>query len=74
MNRKKDTTGRTTLTTGISLDPAVLNFVDQIAAEQERSRSKVINLIIRQYAATHGTPISEDLFGRARLTSKAATP
>ena len=38
-------------TTGVSFDPGILEFLNQVAKENELSRSIVINRIIKEYAS-----------------------
>ena len=43
--------------TGVSLDVEVINYLDQVANSDDRDRSYIINRIIREWAASKGTPI-----------------
>jgi hypothetical protein len=43
--------------TGVSLDIEVMKYLDNLAQSDDRDRSYVINRIVREYAATHGTPL-----------------
>lgn len=49
-------------TTGINFDARILTFLDDLRRDspvfQRRSRSEVVNMIIEDYAAQNGTPIS----------------
>jgi hypothetical protein len=42
---------------GVRLEEPVISFLDQLATEQERHRSWLINRIVRDFAAQRGTPI-----------------
>lgn len=42
--------------TGITLDLDVIKYLDDLAATQQRSRSFVINAIVREYA--QGNPLT----------------
>lgn len=44
-------------TVSSTLDPAVIEYLDKLAAEQERTRSQMINLIIKEHASRNGYPI-----------------
>lgn len=48
-----------TKSAGVSLEVPVLEYLDRLADQQDRTRSFVINLIIREHADRHGTPIHE---------------
>ncbi len=54
MPEKKDTSY---ISTGINLERDVLEFVDGLAEEDERSRSYIINRIIREYAKQKGAKL-----------------
>lgn len=43
--------------TGVSLDVEVLKYLDRLAEEDDRDRSYIINRIVREHAASNGTPI-----------------
>ncbi len=43
--------------TGVTFEPEVIDYVRQLADEEERAQSTVINRIIREHAERHGTPL-----------------
>lgn len=45
------------MTTGVSLDVEVLEYLDEVANSDDRDRSYVINRIVREWAKAQGTPI-----------------
>jgi len=46
--------------TGVTLKPEVIAYLDQIAREQERTRSQVINRIVKDYARRQQAPVSSN--------------
>lgn len=46
--------------TGVTLEAEVIEYLDTIAAREERTRSQVINRIVKEHAARNGTPINGD--------------
>ena len=46
--------------TGVTLDRPVIQYLDQIAREEERSRSQVINRIVKDHAKRQGTPVGSN--------------
>ena len=51
---------------GVRLEEPVIEFLDQIAIQQDRHRSWLINHIVREYAAQRGTPIPQDTEGQPK--------
>lgn len=45
------------VSTGVNLETEVVEFLDRLAAQEERPRSFLINRIIRDYAERTGTPL-----------------
>lgn len=45
------------VSTGVNLETEVVEFLDQVAIQEERPRSFIINRIIRDYADRIGTPL-----------------
>lgn len=45
---------------GIQLEQPVIDYLDRIAMEEERSWNNVISRIIREHAEQNGTPIAFD--------------
>ena len=45
------------MTTGVSLELPVVQYLDEIANSDDRDRSYVINRIVREHAQSKGTPI-----------------
>ena len=43
--------------TGVNLEMDVVNFLDHLAADEERPRSFIINRIVREYAERTGRPL-----------------
>lgn len=41
-----------------TLDEDVLTYLERLAAQEERSRSQLINRIIKDHAAKNGAPLS----------------
>ncbi len=46
--------------TGVTLDRPVIEYLDQIAKEEERTRSMVINRIVKDHAKRQGTPVDSN--------------
>jgi metal-responsive CopG/Arc/MetJ family transcriptional regulator len=44
-------------TTGVRLEEPVIEYLDDLAAREERNRSYFINRIVREYAKQNGTPL-----------------
>lgn len=42
---------------GVRFEKEVLEYLDRIAKQEERTRSQVINRIIKEHAARHGIPL-----------------
>jgi len=42
---------------GVSLDVEVMKYLDEVANTDDRGRSYIINRIVREWAASKGTPI-----------------
>ncbi len=42
------------ISSGVNFDPDVLEYVDQLAEEDERTRSQIINRIIKEHARVKG--------------------
>ena len=42
------------VSSGVNFDPDVLEYVDRLAEEDERTRSQIINRIIKEHARTKG--------------------
>lgn len=42
------------LATSVTFDPEVLNYLDAVAQEEERTRSQVINRIVKEHASQNG--------------------
>lgn len=57
MQRKARKLGDEKVPTSVNFDPAVISYLDGICEEEERSRSFVVNKIIREHAARKGSPI-----------------
>jgi hypothetical protein len=47
------------VTSGVSFQPAVLEFLDRTSYQEGCDRSALINRIVREHAATVGTPLPE---------------
>ena len=45
------------VSTGVNLETEVVEFLNRLAAQEERPRSFIINRIIREYAEQMGTPL-----------------
>lgn len=48
---------RITRPTGVSLEPPVINYLDDIARREHRDRSYIINIIVREHAKENGFTI-----------------
>jgi len=46
--------------TGVTLEPEVIQYLDQIARAEERTRSQVINRIVKDFARRQGTPVGSN--------------
>lgn len=59
---KEGPSDRLTRSTGINFEHQVLEFLDDLRRDsplfRRRSRSEVVNMIIEEYAAKNGTPLS----------------
>lgn len=41
------------ITSGVNFEPDVLSYLEKLCEEEDRSRSHIINMIIKEYADTH---------------------
>ncbi len=55
MRRKRTTTKLSS--SGVNFEEGVLEFLDQLSETEDRSRSYVVNKIIKEYAESRGAPI-----------------
>ena len=44
-------------TAGVNFDPAVIDYLEHLCAREDRSRSFMVNQIVREHAQRNGTPI-----------------
>lgn len=44
--------------TSLSLELAVLAYLDKLAEEQDRTRSQMVNFVVKQFAAQNGVSIA----------------
>lgn len=58
MQRKLRKLREEKIPTSVNFDPAVINYLDQICSSEERSRSYVVNKIIKEHAERQGTPLA----------------
>jgi hypothetical protein len=58
MQRKPRKPRQEKIPASVNFDPAVISYLDTICEEEERSRSFVVNKIIREHAARTGSPIA----------------
>lgn len=47
------------VTTGVSFHPAIIEYLDNTCYQQGCDRSALINRIVREHAASSGTPLPE---------------
>ena len=52
------TTGRTVVAAGVTFEPPVLEYLEQLAREPERSRSWLLNRIVKDYAKRQGVDLA----------------
>lgn len=45
------------LATSVTFDPEVIGYLDTVARQEERTRSQVINRIVKEHASQNGRPI-----------------
>jgi len=45
------------LATSVTFDPEVIDYLDDVARAEERTRSQVISRIIKEHASQNGKPI-----------------
>ena len=55
---KKKTTGRTVVPAGVTFEPPVLAYLDALAQEAERSRSWLLNRLVKDYALAQGVELA----------------
>lgn len=48
------------LATSVTFDPEVIDYLDAVAREQERTRSQVINRIVKEHASQNGKTIESE--------------
>ncbi len=63
---RKPTTGRTVTPAGVTFEPGVLEYLEFLRERDERSRSWLINRMVKEHAAQSGIDI-------AALVTKQAT-
>lgn len=56
------------LATSVTFDPEVIDYLDTVADQEERTRSQVINRIVKDHALQNGKPIEE----QKKLVRKAS--
>jgi hypothetical protein len=56
--RRKPTTGRTVTPAGVTFEPGVLDYLELLRDREERSRSWLINRMVKDHAATSGIDIA----------------
>lgn len=49
----------TPVTSGVSFHPTVIEYLDETCCQEGCDRSALINRIVRQHAASSGTPLPE---------------
>ena len=57
MAKGRPKTGATVKVTGVALEPALVNYLDVMARKDSRSRSSLINHMIKQHAQANGIDI-----------------
>jgi hypothetical protein len=55
---RKPTTGRTVTPAGVTFEPGVLEYLELLRDREERSRSWLINRMVKDHAASSGIDIS----------------
>lgn len=55
---RKKTTGRTVVPAGVTFEPPVLAYLDSLAGEAERSRSWLLNRLVKEHAQQHGVELT----------------
>jgi len=49
------------LATSVTFDPEVVDYLDAVAHQEERTRSQVINRIVKEHALQNGRPVETRL-------------
>jgi predicted transcriptional regulator len=44
---------------GVALDPDVIEYLDQLAAQQDRSRSWIVNALAKEHARLNGKELGQ---------------
>jgi hypothetical protein len=57
MEKKQRKSRQERIPTSVNFDPAVIAYLDEISLDEERSRSFVVNKIIREHATRNGRRI-----------------
>jgi len=55
---RKKTTGRTVKPAGVTFEPGVLEYLESLRESEERSRSWLINRMVKDHAARSGVDIA----------------
>ncbi|MEI7578345.1 MAG: hypothetical protein WCK51_15765 [Armatimonadota bacterium] len=55
---RKPTTGRTVTPAGVTFEPGVLEYLELLRDREERSRSWLINRMVKDHAASSGIDIT----------------
>lgn len=55
---RKKTTGRTVVPAGVTFEPPVLAYLDGLAEEAERSRSWLLNRLVKEHARKNGVELT----------------
>lgn len=58
------TTGRTVVPAGVTFEPPVLAYLEKLGQEQERSRSWLLNRIVKDHAMQQGVDLSQTIAAR----------
>jgi predicted transcriptional regulator len=58
MQRKPRKLGEEKVPTSVNFDPAVIDYLDRICTSEERSRSYVVNRIIKEHAERQGIALA----------------
>ncbi len=59
------------LATSVTFEPGVVEYLDAIAEQEERTRSQVINRIVKEHAQKNGTTLLSEK-ARANRTAQAS--
>lgn len=57
-------TGKTVRPAGVTFEEGVLDYLESLSEKEDRSRSWLINRMVKEHAAKHGIDLSKPAFSQ----------